>query len=270
MSRPKMSSKYARIASRPSTRRGSLGVFCGVGDLDRRVVGVQRRQGGGVAVGEGAPQRGAVQRGVGVDGGHGRTVAAGRHRPVKPSVKAGIGLPPMLRVRLLGELQAEVDGAPVAMPAARRAWALLGWLALHPGEHARGAVAARFWPDVLDSSARASLRSALWELRRALGGDDCAGRGSRPHRAALRDRPGGSSTRTSPPGGSRPRSPCTAGRCSPTSTTTGCSRRATSTPSGSARRSRGSRRPPPPRPTPSAGRAAGSRSTRSTRTPRAS
>ena len=58
------------------------------------------------------------------------------------------------------------------MPPGRRAWALLAWLALHPGEHARGSVAARFWPDVLDSSARASLRSALWELRRALGDDD--------------------------------------------------------------------------------------------------
>ncbi len=78
----------------------------------------------------------------------------------------------MLRVRLLGELQAEADGEPVAMPPGRRAWALLAWLALHPGEHARGSVAARFWPDVLDSSARASLRSALWELRRALGGDE--------------------------------------------------------------------------------------------------
>ena len=65
----------------------------------------------------------------------------------------------MLRVRLLGELQAEIDGAAVAVPASRRAWALLGWLALHPGEHGRGAVAARFWPDVLDSSARASLRA---------------------------------------------------------------------------------------------------------------
>ena len=78
----------------------------------------------------------------------------------------------MLRVCLLGELQAEVDGAAVAMPASRRAWALLAWLALHPGEHPRGAVAARFWPDVLDSSARASLRSALWELRRVLADDD--------------------------------------------------------------------------------------------------
>src|SRR3954465_3778995 len=87
----------------------------------------------------------------------------------------------MLRVRVLGELQADVDGVAVVPPARRRArgppagrgaWSLLAWLALHPGEHPRGAVAARFWPDVLDASARASLRSALWELRRALDGDD--------------------------------------------------------------------------------------------------
>src|SRR3954462_8699926 len=77
----------------------------------------------------------------------------------------------MLHVRLLGELQAELDGRPVVAPTSRRAGALLGWLALHPGEHPRGAVAARFWPDVLDSSARASLRSAAWALRRALGPD---------------------------------------------------------------------------------------------------
>jgi DNA-binding SARP family transcriptional activator len=78
----------------------------------------------------------------------------------------------MLYVRLLGELQAEVGDRPVVPPASRRAWSLLAWLALHPGEHPRGTVAARFWPDVLDSSARASLRSAAWALRKALGDDD--------------------------------------------------------------------------------------------------
>src|SRR3954452_5748406 len=78
----------------------------------------------------------------------------------------------MLQVRLLGELQAEVGGRPVVPPASRRAWSLLGWLALHPGDHPRGKVAACFWPDVLDSSARASLRSAAWALRKALGDDD--------------------------------------------------------------------------------------------------
>jgi DNA-binding SARP family transcriptional activator/tetratricopeptide (TPR) repeat protein len=75
----------------------------------------------------------------------------------------------MLHVRLLGELQADVDGVAVEPPASRRAWSLLAWLALHPGDHSRGALAARFWPDVLDASARASLRSAIWALRRALG-----------------------------------------------------------------------------------------------------
>src|SRR5215217_213634 len=75
----------------------------------------------------------------------------------------------MLRVQLLGELQAEAGGAAVGPPPSRRAWSLLGWLALHPGDHARGTVAARFWPDVLDTSARASLRSATWNLRQALG-----------------------------------------------------------------------------------------------------
>ncbi|MDX6687849.1 MAG: hypothetical protein QOF86_3977, partial [Baekduia sp.] len=75
----------------------------------------------------------------------------------------------MLRIRLLGGLEAEVGSRPIPPPASRRAWALLGWLALHPGDHPRTAVAARFWPDVLDASARASLRSATWSLRQALG-----------------------------------------------------------------------------------------------------
>src|SRR4051795_8406838 len=78
----------------------------------------------------------------------------------------------MLRVRLLGPLEADGSGRSVEQPASSRAWELLAWLALHPGEHPRGALAARFWPDVLDASARASLRSAAWALRRALGSDD--------------------------------------------------------------------------------------------------
>jgi DNA-binding SARP family transcriptional activator len=75
----------------------------------------------------------------------------------------------MVHVRLLGELDVEAGGSRIEPPASRRAWSLLAWLALHPGEHPRSAVAAAFWPDVLDSSARASLRSAAWALRRALG-----------------------------------------------------------------------------------------------------
>jgi DNA-binding SARP family transcriptional activator len=75
----------------------------------------------------------------------------------------------VLRVRLGGGLRVEADGVELAPPASRRARAVLAHLALHPGPHPRGQLAARFWPDVLDESARTSLRAALSELRRALG-----------------------------------------------------------------------------------------------------
>ena len=45
---------------------------------------------------------------------------------------------------------------------------LLGYLALARGMHARGDLAALIWPDVLESSARASLRSAIAAIRRTL------------------------------------------------------------------------------------------------------
>src|SRR3954447_9717221 len=90
----------------------------------------------------------------------------------------------MLRVRLFGGMAVKVDGEPVPPPDGGRARALLAWLALHPGMHSRAELAARFWPDVLDSSARASLRSAMWSLRRALGD------GGERHLVATRDRVG--------------------------------------------------------------------------------
>jgi DNA-binding SARP family transcriptional activator len=75
----------------------------------------------------------------------------------------------VLRIRVLGELTLELDGEALPPPPGRRLRALLGWLALHPGMHARAEVAGRLWPDVLDESARTSLRTALADLRRALG-----------------------------------------------------------------------------------------------------
>jgi DNA-binding SARP family transcriptional activator len=75
----------------------------------------------------------------------------------------------MLRVRLFGGLALESGGVALAMPERRRACSLLGWLALHPGMHPRSEVAGRFWPEVLDSSARKSLRTELVAVRRALG-----------------------------------------------------------------------------------------------------
>ena len=73
----------------------------------------------------------------------------------------------VLRVQLLGEITAVRDGEPV--PLSRPHRRLLAYLALHPGPHERDALAARFWPDV--PTARASLRTAVWTLRRSLGAD---------------------------------------------------------------------------------------------------
>ena len=75
----------------------------------------------------------------------------------------------MLRIRLLGGLELETDAGAIKPPAGKPARALLAWLALNPGTHARSRVAAALWPDVLDRSARLSLRSALAALRDALG-----------------------------------------------------------------------------------------------------
>ena len=88
----------------------------------------------------------------------------------------------MLRVRVVGGLELEVDGVRIAPPAGRPARALLGWLSVHPGPHPRGAVAAALWPDVLDQSARASLRTALSAVRDALG--------DHAHTALIADRQG--------------------------------------------------------------------------------
>ncbi len=77
----------------------------------------------------------------------------------------------MLRVRVLGGLEIECDGVDLELPARRPARLLLGWLAVHPGVHARSRVAGRLWPDVREDSARMSLRSALAALRAALGPD---------------------------------------------------------------------------------------------------
>jgi DNA-binding SARP family transcriptional activator len=75
----------------------------------------------------------------------------------------------MLEVRLAGGLSVSADGTEMALPSSRRARSLLAYLALHPGPQPRAQLAARFWPDVLDESARTSLRAALTELRQALG-----------------------------------------------------------------------------------------------------
>jgi DNA-binding SARP family transcriptional activator/tetratricopeptide (TPR) repeat protein len=75
----------------------------------------------------------------------------------------------VLRARLLGALEVELNGAVIDSPVSQRPWALFAYLALAARPVARSELASRFWPDVLDQSARASLRSALWMLRRQVG-----------------------------------------------------------------------------------------------------
>src|SRR5215204_2763225 len=72
-------------------------------------------------------------------------------------------------VRVLGELALEVGGRDTNGIASHRARSLLGWLAVHPGLHPRSRVAGAFWPDVLEESARSSLRTTLATLKRELG-----------------------------------------------------------------------------------------------------
>jgi DNA-binding SARP family transcriptional activator len=70
---------------------------------------------------------------------------------------------------VLGGLALELDGREIEAPAPLRARLLLGWLALNPGMHGRGELAARLRPDVLDESARATLRQAIWAVRAVIG-----------------------------------------------------------------------------------------------------
>ena len=75
----------------------------------------------------------------------------------------------MLRIWLLGVLRLEADGVELPTPSSRRARLLLAMLALERRAHSREALAAKLWPGVLDESARTSLRTALAQLRSALG-----------------------------------------------------------------------------------------------------
>ena len=79
----------------------------------------------------------------------------------------------MLEVRLAGGLALRTDGGAIAPPSSKRARGVLAYLALNPGPQPRGRLAACFWPDVLDESARASLRVALTEF--AAGAGACGG-----------------------------------------------------------------------------------------------
>lgn len=77
-----------------------------------------------------------------------------------------------LSLVLLGGLQARLpSGDPLALPT-RKAQALLAYLALPVGQaHPRDKLAALLWGGVREDSARASLRQALFSIRKALATD---------------------------------------------------------------------------------------------------
>jgi DNA-binding SARP family transcriptional activator/tetratricopeptide (TPR) repeat protein len=74
----------------------------------------------------------------------------------------------MLHARLFGALSVQIDGRELPTLPGLRPRTLLAYLLFKPGPHPRERLAGRFWPDVLDTSARASLRNCLSTVRLAL------------------------------------------------------------------------------------------------------
>jgi len=68
-----------------------------------------------------------------------------------------------LTIRLFGHIQIEWAGQPVELKA-RKALALLAWLAVDPHAHDRARLAALLWPDADATRTRANLRRTLWTL----------------------------------------------------------------------------------------------------------
>jgi predicted ATPase/DNA-binding SARP family transcriptional activator len=76
----------------------------------------------------------------------------------------------MVRLYLLGDLRLEVDGVDAELVSlSRKAKLLLAVLAVDRRVHGRSELAGRLWPDVREDSARVSLRTALSQVRAALG-----------------------------------------------------------------------------------------------------
>lgn len=74
----------------------------------------------------------------------------------------------MLYIRLFGSPSIERDGKPMPSFKSRKVLALLTYLALCPGAHARSKLAGLFWSDVPEHKALDNLRFALWNLNETL------------------------------------------------------------------------------------------------------
>lgn len=76
-----------------------------------------------------------------------------------------------LELRLFGPPEARRDGEPLPLRT-KKALALLAYLAAESGTHRRAELAALLWPESEEKRARTTLRSALADLRSALGSGD--------------------------------------------------------------------------------------------------
>ncbi len=74
-----------------------------------------------------------------------------------------------LSIRLLGPLEVSVDGRPITVDT-RKAMAIVALVAAEGRPFARDELAAMFWPEADDESARGALRRTLSALRAAVGG----------------------------------------------------------------------------------------------------
>jgi len=74
----------------------------------------------------------------------------------------------VLEIRLLGQFDLRLAGAPLDLPS-RPAQSLLAYLVLNPGlVHRREKLAGLLWPEATDANARGYLRKALWQIRKTL------------------------------------------------------------------------------------------------------
>ncbi|MDD5562876.1 MAG: tetratricopeptide repeat protein [Thermoanaerobaculaceae bacterium] len=79
-----------------------------------------------------------------------------------------VGAAPAVRVNLLGGFSLRAGSASVRLESVKSE-ALLAFLALEPGPHARPKMAGLLWPETAETRAARNLRHALWDLRRAFG-----------------------------------------------------------------------------------------------------
>lgn len=92
-------------------------------------------------------------------------MAVGPGKPNRPN--AGEAARPGLSFRWLGGRELHRDGVPIHLESAKTE-ALLAWIVLNPGPHARGKLTALLWPELPEERASAGLRRAIWDLRRKL------------------------------------------------------------------------------------------------------